>query len=268
MPNRKVFTGRTRREVQDKLTVALRDQQLGVPVIQEKQTTAQFLRWWLEQVARQTVRPKTLKFYDFVLNRHLLPGLGHIALLNPTPQHVLGFLNEKGHSVSERTGRPLSPRSVKHLHRTLCTALSAAVKYGCVARNVATLVDPPSAPRSKIAFFTVDQARAFFDFAKDNRLFALYATVLSLGLRLGEGLGISWNEVNLETGRFNVCQSLQRIDEKLYPGKGGLQLVEPKGGYSHRVVTLPAVAVAALRRHQARQEKERAIAGTQWKGNP
>ena len=38
VPNRKVFTGRTRKEVQDKLTAALRDQQLGVPVIQQKQT--------------------------------------------------------------------------------------------------------------------------------------------------------------------------------------------------------------------------------------
>jgi integrase len=76
------------------------------------------------------------------------------------------------------------------------------------------------------------------------------------------------NDVNLETGRLNVCQALQRIDKKLYPGKGGLQLVEPKGGYSHRVVTLPAIAVAALRRRQAGQEEEKAIAGTGWQGNP
>jgi len=61
---------------------------------------------------------------------------------------------------------------VKHLHRTLCTALNTAVKFGCVARNVAALVDPPSAPRSKITFLTIDQARAFLDFAKHDRLFA------------------------------------------------------------------------------------------------
>jgi len=95
-PNRKVFTGRTRKEVQEKLTAALRDQQLGVPVIQEKQSTGQFLRWWFEQVARQAVRPKTLEFYDFVLKRHVLPALGHIPLQKLTPQHVLSFLNEKG----------------------------------------------------------------------------------------------------------------------------------------------------------------------------
>jgi len=267
VPNRKIFTGRTRKEVQNKLTEALRDQQLGVPVIQEKQTTGQFLRWWIEQVARPIVRPKTLEFYDYALNQHLLPGLGHIPLSKLTPQHVLGFLNESGQRVSERTGKPLSPRTLKHFHRTLCTALGAAIKYGCVTRNVATLVEPPKVPRSEMTFFTVGQARTFLALAKDDRLFALYATVLSLGLRLGEGLGIAWDDVNLETGRFNVCQSLQRISEKLYPGRGGLQLVEPKGGYSRRVVRLPVVAVAALRRHQVRQTEEKAIAGARWKGN-
>lgn len=99
---------------------------------------------------------------------------------------------------------------MKHLHRTLCTALTAAVQYGCVARNVAALVDPPAVPRSEIAFFTVEQARTFLGFAEENRLYALYATVLSVGLRLGEGLGISWNDVNLETGRFDIMKSCIR----------------------------------------------------------
>lgn len=145
--------------------------------------------------------------------------------------------------------------------RSLTTSLDQFLNVGEVFQRprprfaksiwpVFTLVHSVQHPRH-------DQARTFLDFAKDNRLFALYATVLSLGLRLGERLGISWNDVNLESGRFNVCQSLQRIDQKLYPGKGGLQLVEPKGGYSHRVVTLPVVAVVALRRRQARQERKR-----------
>lgn len=62
---RKFFYAKTRKEVQEKLTAAIRDQQLGLPIALEKQTTGQFLQWWFEHVARQTVRPKTLAFYDF-----------------------------------------------------------------------------------------------------------------------------------------------------------------------------------------------------------
>ena len=56
---RKVFTKSTRHEVSDELTKALRDRQLGIPVVSEKQTVATFLAHWLEQVVRARVRPKT-----------------------------------------------------------------------------------------------------------------------------------------------------------------------------------------------------------------
>jgi integrase len=266
-PIRKIFTAKTRKEVQDALIAALRERQLGILVPPDKQTVAQFLRWWLEQVVKPTARPKTMKFYEFVSRVHLVPGLGRLPLQRLTPQHVQSFLNERLIKPSVRTQRPLSVRSVRHIHRTLCTALNSAVKYGNISRNVAARVDPPRAPKPDIRYFTVEQAREFLSAAKGDRLYALFATVLSLGLRLGEGLGVAWPDLDLDTGRFNIRQALQRIDEKLYPERAGLQLVEPKGGYSNRVVTLPAVAISALRYHQAHQEQERQWAGTRWLGN-
>ena len=266
-PIRKIFTAHTRREVQDRLAAALRDRQLGLFVTPEKQTTAQFLTWWLNEVVKPSARPKTMKFYEFEARVHLIPGLGKIPLQKLTPQQVQMFLNAKLSKPSNRTGRPLSARSVRHIHRTLCTALSSAVKYGNVVRNVGKLVDPPLATKPTTQYLTVEQARGFLEIAKGDRLFALYATVLSLGLRLGEGLGIAWPDVDLDTGRFNIQQALQRIDKKLYPEKGGLQLVEPRGGYSARVVTLPAVAISALRHHQVLQEEERRWAGRRWHNN-
>ena len=93
----------------------------------------------------------------------------------------------------------------------------------------------------------------------------MFAAILSVGLRLGEALGIAWPDLDLDSGRFNVHQALQRIDRKLYPTRAGLQLVEPKGGYSDRVVTLPGVAIAALRHHQAAQLDEMKWAGSTWR---
>jgi integrase len=266
-PIRKTFTKPTRHEVQDELTDALKDQRLGLLVAPQKQTLAQFLTWWLSEVVKTSARPKTMKFYEFVSRIHLIPALGDTPIQKLTPQRIQSFLNSRLTEKSKRTKRPLSARTVRHIHRTLCTALNAAVQYKIVPINAALATDPPTAPKPSVQFLSVEQARAFLAAAADHRLYALFATVLSLGLRLGEGLGIAWADIDLDTGRFNIHQALQRIDKNLYPERAGLQLVEPKGGYSNRVVTLPAVAVAAIRHHQAKQETDRVWSGSRW-NNP
>src|ERR1039457_2016276 len=133
---RKVFTAGTRHEVQDQLNDGLKDLKLGLLVPPRKQSVGQFLTWWLCQVVKPTARPKTMKFYDFVSRIHLVPGLGAVALQRLSPRQVQTFLHDRMTTPSERTGGVLSVRSVRHIHRTLCTALNAAVKYGNVARNV------------------------------------------------------------------------------------------------------------------------------------
>src|SRR5207302_270054 len=116
---------------------------------------------------------------------------------------------------SKRTQRPVTARTVRHIHRTLCTALNCAVEFKVVPVNVALAADPPTTMRAVAQYMSVEQARAFLGTAKHERLYALYATVLALGLRLGEALGIAWDDIDLDSGRFNIRQALQRIDKKL-----------------------------------------------------
>ena len=262
---RRVFTGATRHEVANQLTDALKDLKLGLLVAPRKQTLGQFLTWWLDEVVKATARPKTMEFYEYISRVHLIDGLGEIHVQRLTSQQIQVFLNQRLAKKSGRTKRSVSARTVRHIRRTLCTALNCAVKYKVIPLNVALATDPPTAARAAVQYMSVEQARTFLEMARSDRLYALYATVLALGLRLGEGLGIAWDDIDLDTGRFNIQQALQRIDKKLYPEKGGLQLVEPKGGYSARVVTLPAVAISALRHHQALQAEEQRWAGNRWK---
>ena len=257
---RKKFSAPTRREVQDKLTVALRSKQTGYDIAPQHQTVAQFLNYWLDSVLPGATKPKTKTFYRYITKTHLIPAIGQIRIQKLGPQHVQALLNDKLTSISERTGKKLSPRSVRHIHRTLCTALETAMKYGIVQRNAATLVDPPRAPKAEMKFLSVDQARAVLAAAAAEPLYALYVTILSLGLRLGEALGLGWDDVDLRKGQIRIRRALQRVD-------GAMTLLEPKMD-KHRTIELPAVAITALREHQSRQRHAREWCGSEWKGNP
>ena len=78
---------------------------------------------------------------------------------------------------------------------------------------------------------------------------------MTTGLRRGELLGLRWQDVDLDGGKLAVRQSLEQTKA------GGLAFKQPKTQKGRRVVTLPPIAVEALRRHRADQARERLLLG-------
>lgn len=247
---RKYFYGKTRKEVADKLKAAQREHDAGLPVAVERQTVGQFLDRWLCDVAKPKVAPKTFASYSDIVRLHLKPTLGRHQLSKLTPQHVQALIQAK-------TDAGLSPRTVSYIRTVLRIALAQAVKWDMVARNVATLVDPPRAHRTEIRPLTPDQARAFLEAVTGDRLEGLYRVALAMGLRQGEALGLRWEDIDLDQRTLRIRVALQRID-------GKLTLKEPKTEKSRRTLTMPTPLVRALTAHRDRQAFERAKAGDRW----
>jgi integrase len=249
-PKRKVFTAATRHEVKDQLTDALKDLRLGIPIVTEKQTVAQFLIHWLDQSVKARVRPKTFRTYSDFVKKHISPAIGEGALGKLSPQKVREFLNTKLEAG-------LSPRTVKHLLVTLRSALAVAVKDGQIPRNVAGLVEPPRVPKREMQAFSRAQAHAFLAAAQGRRFEAVFTVAVALGMRQGEILGLRWPDIDLETGTLTVRAALQRVEKKLIQ-------VEPKSAKSRRTIQLPAVCVSALAQHMRNQEGWKRWAGSRW----
>jgi integrase len=105
---------------------------------------------------------------------------------------------------------------------------------------------------------TPAQARTLLAAAAGDRLEALYMLALTTGMRQGELLALTWANVDLDTGALMVTATVQ------YAAGGGFTFLPPKTKRSRRKIALPAAAVAALRKHKARQISERARVGSAW----
>src|SRR5947209_5244856 len=149
---RKVFYGKTRKEVQEKLKAALHEQQQGTLVTSPSQTVAQFLTDWLENMHRRHVRPRTYERYSEVIHLHLIPALGHCQLQKLTAQHVQAFYTKKA-------DEGLAATTIHYYHSVLHNALNTAVKWGLIARNVCDLVKPPRKEQYEIKPLTVEQVQ-------------------------------------------------------------------------------------------------------------
>jgi integrase len=254
---RKVFYGKTRKEVQEKMKVALHEQQQGTLVKTTSQTVAQFLADWLENTHRRLVRPRTYERYSEVIHLHILPALGHYQLQKLTAQHVQAFYTKK-----EDEG--LASTTIHYYHSVLHNALSTAVKWGLISKNVCDLASPPRKERYEIKPLTMEQAQTLLATVRGHKWEALFTLALATGMRRGELIALKWQDINLKTGTLQVVRVLTRVPTNMPKREHVYVEAEPKTQKSRRSVLIAPFALEALKEHRVRQLEAKLKAGPFW----
>ena len=251
---RKVVYGKTKKEVveakQKLLQDAAKEAAQGMMQFTVEQTVGMFLDAWLEDTVKPNLRYKTYEHYRWCV-KHVKAEIGDIHIRKLTPQHI-----QRLHAKKRAEG--CAPQSVKHFHRMLGKAMNDAVKWGVIDRNIVSLVSTPRVPRPDMCVLTAEQAQQFLIAAQDNFLEALFVVAITTGARIGELLGISWNDVHLRTGKLHIRRALGRQTKK------GLVFSEPKTERSRRTVHLTAMAIDALKKHHLKQQQLKGYGEPGW----
>jgi len=245
-----------KKQAERRLAELLQQAETGGFVKPSRLTVGEFLHQWLRDYAATHVRPSTLEGYQGVVKRHLIPDLGNIALAQLQPQHVQDYYASKlanGRSDGEPGG--LSPRSVSGHHRILRQALSHAVKWGLLARNVVEAVTPPRFTPKEFRTLDADGVRTLLEAAKTTDYYSLIYVAVHTGLRRSELLGLRWRDLDLDLLSLSVVQVLHRLNGSR------LVFMEPKTGKSRRTVALTPSCAIVLRHHGEEQEATRAFLG-------
>ncbi len=116
----------------------------------------------------------------------------------------------------------------------------------------------PKQNRMKRETLSAQKVGAFFAAASEDRFAALYVLAVTSGLRPGELLALTWEDVNLEAGTLSVRHSVSE-DEN-----GPIIREETKTSGGRRLELLP-VAVEALKKHRVLQSKERLRYSGLWR---
>lgn len=247
----KVVYGQTRTEVLEKVRQATESNRQGLLVAGRSPRLDEFLALWLKTI-EGTIRQSTYVSYEGIARRHLIPALGRTTLERLSIHDIAGL-------IAKKRSEGLSPRTAQYVLYVLRNALNKAVRWGAASRNVAALVDAPRVPHRDVNVLSPTDALRLVGAARDDHLEALWVLAISTGLRRGELLGLTWNDVDLDRRQLRVTKALQRVSGK------GLVLVETKTRRARRSIVLPIGAVEALRRQKARQTEDRKGAGNSWK---
>src|SRR5919112_295585 len=241
-PKRKVIYGKTRAEVSEKLTKALSDRANGIVYDNENITVGEYLDVWLKRSVYGSVRQSTYDRDTNLVNNHIKPVLGSLKLKKLNSAHVQNFYRD-------RLDAGLSASTVRKMHDILRRGLAQAVTWHLVPRNAADVVKPPRPVAKEMIALSADETRRLLDAAAEDRLEALYVLAVHTGMREGELLGLTWEDVDLERGTLRLSHALVREGGKMALG----DLKTPK---SRRSVRLTQAAAEALRSHLERQLEE------------
>jgi integrase len=152
-----------------------------------------------------------------------------------------------------------SRRTVNDLRTVLRSVLSSAIREELISKNVAAMVKLTAQRRRKRKGWSSEEARTFLESvrAEGNSLYAAYVLVLVLGLRKGELLGLTWDDVDSDAAELTINWQLQRVGGKLLHR-------QTKTEASDGTLPLPSICLAALRERRAAQDRAREAAGEAW----
>ena len=204
---------------------------------------------WLEGYVKTNCSQKTLDGYRVIVEKHLIPDLGHIKIKELKPQDIQGYYGRACEKFSPRTGERLSPRTVHHQHRVLSQALNYAIKQGYLLHNPCGMVSPPKPRRKPMRTLTPSELEVLLKNAQDSQFYPIIYTAASSGIRQAELLGLCWRSLDPD-----ITMSIS-INRTLYKRKGVIQFNPPKTRHSCRRVNMTPKLACFLREYRAERER-------------
>jgi integrase len=192
---------------------------------------ADWLALWVA-ATKTEVSPKTHERYAEIVRCYLVPAIGNIQLQRLTPSDI-----QKGYNSFDRNP---SPRTRRHIHRILKSALARAVEQQAIVRNPAdALKRLPKVERKPVTVLTIEQSKRLLKAIRHTTTYWPTLIALATGMRRGEILALRWKNVDLDKGVVRVVESLEQT-------KAGIRFKSTKTEKA-RAVPLPKFAVAQLR---------------------
>ncbi len=240
------ITGKTQKEVLDKLRAITQDVSAGTYTAPSRFTVGQWLDIWLAQYLTG-VKPNTVQAYSVAVRKHIKPALGAVGLSELRTHTVQTFANSLD-SLSAATVRLIC----KVLHR----ALEKAVALEYIPKNPVNGCELPRLEQKEICPLDDVQAGAIMSAARGGDMEIIISVALFTGLRLSELLGLTWDSIGAHT--INVNKQLAKPAHR----KSG-PFISPKNGKGRIITPAPSV-LKALREQKRRQAEDRLKAGPLW----
>ncbi len=222
-------------------------------------TVRDYGTYWLEKTLRNKKR-STLDDYYYRLHGSIGKYLGDIKLSELTLQLVNRWI--------ERLERDkVAASSIRQSRGVLRLLLNSAVDHELISRNVALRAEVPRMAARKVKIFERDEIDALLRVMQGDQLQLMLRLALTLGLRLGEILGLRWTTVDWQQQSITIAGQIRTERARTIGGvyeAGRTVMTTPKSESSQRELPLTPQLREALNASHLSYTRTQEILGPSW----
>ena len=234
----------------------------GIICTQQNLTLEKFIPQYLD-TAKETLSPSTYEFYISIINRFILPMLGHHKLQEIKPVHVQAFISQLNNVQSSipNAKNKISPNTVKRYLCVLQSIFRLAVKLGIISDNPASAVKLTlkKTVKPEIDIFNKQEATEMLSALKDEPLqFQVFIQLaIMTGARRGELVALKFSDFDMITNKVTIERAAIKITGEQ------VQIKAPKD-YEVREIAVTPECIELVKALKREKETQRINLGTQW----
>lgn len=208
------------------------------------------------------VEKKTFVNYDYRL-KQAMDRIGHVKLQELNMKILENFYQYLRHTyISPKTKGPLSTTTIRSYYDIINNMLEYAVKCGYILENPNAKIDKPKKAKTDIPYYTPEEVEKLVSVLQLEpiKYQAIILLALDLGCRRGELTGLTWEDIDFETGRVQINKTTQYAYGEIFE-KG------TKTANSERVNYISQTTLEVLKKWQKEQLKQKMLLGSKWQGS-
>ncbi len=271
MIHRKTVHG-TKKDAEVELAKFVTEVQNGLVIDGKSLKFSEFTEIWKRDYGSKELAPSTYKRYCRMLETRLLPYFGHFYINKIKPTDIMKFydllekdtqlVRKKGNNGS-KTKKPLSGKTILEHHRLLRAMLHKAVYWQLIVTNPAERVQPPKARKPKRRSYDDEQTKILLENLEllpneDTKYKVAIILTVFTGVRLGELMGLEWQDVDFKNGIISINRSSQYLADM------GVFTKVPKTESSIREIAIPEFIISLLEEYKLLYEEQKSIYGELW----